>query len=96
MQEILRNDQKVEKAGKLGPDEQREKKEGDPRRYAGIQESVLPELQQQVQEEEEQDEEEQEERALILARFMEQKKYTNNVLIIVIQTLGHWICLDFA
>ena len=62
----------MEKAGKLGPDEQRRRNEGDPRRDAGGQESVQSELERQteVPEEEQQYEEEEEETALILARFM--------------------------
>ena len=75
---------KWKRTGKLGPEEQKERNEGDLRRDAGAQESVQQELQQQTEKQEEhpeeQDEQQEEEKVLLLLRFMEQKKNTKYVL----------------
>ena len=80
-------------AGKLGPEEQKERNEGDLRRDAGGQESVQPKLQQRTEEREEhpeeQDEEQKEEKALLLPQFMEQQKTTKYVTTFRNKALGH-------
>ena len=75
----------MEKAGKLGPEVQRERNEVDLRRNAGTQQSVQPELQRQAEEQEDilnkhQDEEQEEEEALLLHRSTEGK----NIIICVL------------
>ena len=67
----------MEKTGKPGTDEQRERNEGDLRRDAGGQESIQPDLQRQTEKhkEEQHDEEEEEGEALILSQFMPKEQY---------------------
>ena len=85
---------KWKQAGKLGPEEQKERNAGDLRRDAGAQESVQPELQERQEEQEnilteQQDEEQEEEKSLPLPRFMEQQKNTKYVLTFRNKALGH-------
>ena len=83
---------KWKQAGKLGPEEQKERNAGDLRRDAGAQESVQPELQERQEEQEniltkQQDEEQEEEKSLPLPRLMERKKNIKHVLTFAIKHL---------
>ena len=78
--EILGNNRQVEKARIPGPEEQKERNEGDVRRDAGGQEAV--QQNKKIILTEEQDMEEEEEETLNLARSVEGKKYNKYVLTI--------------